>query len=253
MSKHTISHADKILAGEGVAVNMSDGHHGMGESLESVQRGIRLGMLVAESLQGGNTDTQAFCLNQAPSAGGQQDLLINGNEAVDGVGNFTRCSLVTITSSGADAGRTFTVLGRDANGRPQAEEITGPATTTVNGVKHFTKIDRIFVDDDVAGTISVGESEANSAGLRRMTIDVEQDFKTRSNMHIPFDSGGGIETAGSFGSGGITTQTATNTDQRARYTPVDQTGDLEILYLADLTKAGIGENYLDSSQKDFSV
>jgi len=232
---------------------MSDGDHGMGDSLENVQRGIRMAGLVHESFQGGDTDVESICANQQPSDGGQQDLLINGNEAVDGVGNLHRCTVVTVTSSGNDVGTLFTVLGRDANGRQQAEEITGPGTTTVNGVKHFTKIDRVFVSQDTVGTVSVGESEATSVGLRRMTIDVEQDFKTRSNLNIPFDAGGGIETAGSFGGGGLTTQTATNTDQRGRYTPVDQTGDLEIVYLADLTKAGIGENYLHSSQKDFSV
>jgi len=231
---------------------MGDETHGMSDQLDNVQRGIRLAGLVHESLQGGNTDTQAFALNQQPSAGGQQDLLLNGNEVVDGVGIMTVCSTVTITSSANDSARTFTIIGRDANGRQQAEEIAGPNTTTSSGNKTFTKIDRIFVDADVAGTVSVGESEANPRGLRRTTMDVEQNFRTRSAAHIPFDSGGGIETAGSFGSGGGT-QTPTNTDPRARYTPVDQTGDLEIIYLADLTKAGIGENYIDSSQSAFSA
>ena len=253
MSKHTISHADKILAGEGVAVNMGDGDHGMGESLPNVQRGIRLGMLVHESIQGGDTDTQAISLNQQPSAGGEQELLINGNEAVDGVANLHRCTLVTITSSANDVGTLFTVLGRDANGRNQAEEITGPNTTTVNGVKTFTKIDRIFVSQDTVGTVSAGESEDNPVGLRRRTMDVEQNFKTLSDLNIPFDAGGGIETAGSFSSGNLTTQTPTTTDQRARYSPVDVTGDIEILYLGDLTKEGVGDNYTDSRQGSSSV
>jgi len=253
MSKHTISHADKILVGEAVAVNMGDGDHGMGDSLENVQRGIRLGMLVHQSIQGGDTNTQAFALNQQPSAGGQQDLLINGSEAVDGVGNFHRCTLPTITSSGNDSGTLFTVLGRDANGRPQAEEITGPNATTVNGVKTFTKIDRVFVSQDTVGTVSVGESEDTPVGLRRRTMDVEQNFKTLSDLNIPFDAGGGIETAGSFSSGNLVAQTAINADQRARYSPVDVTRDIEILYLADLTKEGIGENYTDSSQRTFSA
>jgi len=253
MSKHTISHADKILVGEGVAVNMGDGDHGMGESLPNVQRGIRLGMLVHESIQGGDTDTEAICLNQQPSDGGEQELLVNGNAVEDGVANLRRATLVTITSSANDVGTLFTVLGRDANGRNQAEEITGPNTTTVNGVKHFTKIDRVFVSQDPVGVVSAGENEDNSVGLRRMTMDVEQDFKTRSDLNIPFDAGGDIETTGSFGSGGIITQTATNTDQRARYSPIDVTGDIEILYLADLTKEGVGENYTDSRQGSSSV
>jgi hypothetical protein len=257
MSKHTISHADQILAGDGLAVNAADPTHGMGgEDIGNVQRGIRLAMLVAETLQGGNSDQQAFCANQTPAAGGQQDLLINGNEAVDGVGNFTVCSVVSITSNGADGGRLFTVIGRDANGRPQAEEITGPATTTVFGTKTFTKIDRVFVDDDTAGVISVGEDETQPRGLRRRGLDWDVDYLGSfgaSNVHIAWDAGGGIETAGSYSPGSATTQTATNSDQRARYTPVDQTGDIEVVYLADLSKGGVGENYLHSSQSDFSV
>lgn len=254
MSKHTITHADQILAGDGVAVNAADATHGMGgEDIRNVQRGIRLAGLVAETLQGGNTDLAAFAASQTPAAGGQQDLTLNGTNVVDGVGDMTVCSTVSITSSGVDNGRTFTVLGRDANGRPQAEEITGPNATTVFGVKTFTKIDRVFVDDDTAGAIQVGEDETQPRGLRRRMLNWDVDYTNLSNVHIPFDSGGAIETAGSFGAGSFTTQTATNQDQRARYTPVDQTGDLEILYLADLSKEGIGENYTDSSQATFSA
>jgi hypothetical protein len=256
MSKHTISHADQILAGDGLAVNAADPSHGMGgEDIGNVQRGIRIATLVAETLQGGNTDQQAFCANQQPAAGGQQDLLINGNEAVDGVGDFTVCSTVSITSAGVDSGRTFTVIGRDANGRPQTEEITGPNTTTVFGNKTFTKIDRVFVDDDTAAVISVGEDETQPRGLRRKGLQWDTNYlgATKSNVVIAWDSGGSIETAGSYGGGNDNTQTATNADQRARYTPVDATGDIEVVYLADLSKSGVGENYIHSSQKDFDV
>jgi len=250
MSKHTISHADQILAGEGVAFNAQDQTHGMGgEDISGTVRGIRIAALVAETLQGGSTETDAFALAQTPAAGtADQDLTLNGGEVVDGVGDMRVCSVVSITSSGADAGRTFTVLGKDANGRPQAEEITGPATTTVFGVKTFTKIDRVIVDADTAGAIQVGQDENQKRGLKRRMLSWDVDYTTLSNAHIPFDSGGNIETAGSFGSGSLATQTATNVDPRATYTPVDLTGDLEVIYLADLTKDGMGENYTDSRQ-----
>lgn len=254
MSKHTISHADQILVGDGVAVNSADGIHGMGGAdIGNVQRGIRLAAFVIETLQAGNTDLQAIAANQTPAAGGEQDLLINGNEAVDGVGILNACTRVTITSSGADSGRLFTVLGRDANGRPQAEEITGPATTTVNGNKHFTKIDRVIVDADTAGVISVGQNEALSRGLRRRALNWDVDYTTLAKANIAWDAGGSRETIGSFGSGNFTAQTATNLDQRATYIPVDVTGNIEVMYLADLSKDGIGENYTDSRQATFSA
>jgi len=71
-------------------------------------------------------------------------------------------------------------------------------------------------------------------------------------MHLPVE-GSTIVITGTFNGGNDTTQTATNADQRADYIPIALTDDIEIIYLADLSKDGLGENYLDSSQKDFSV
>jgi hypothetical protein len=249
MSKHTLSHASQILAGDGVAFNLADPNFGMGDELSNTLRGIRIAVLVSEFIQGGGTDTQAVSATQTPAAGtADQDLLINGNDVVDGVGILRFCGRVSITSSGADAGRTFTVLGRDANGRPQAEEITGPATTTVEGVKHFTKVDRVIVDADTAGAVSVGQLETGPRGLRRKTVEPLQVGLGKSNMHQAVE-GSTVVITGTFDSGSDITQTATNADQRADYIPVALTEDIEVMYLADLTKEGLGENYTDSRQR----
>jgi hypothetical protein len=236
-----------ILIGEGVAFNLADEIHGMGDELGNAMRGIRMAAFVTESIQGGTTDNNAVTTNQQPAAGGEQDLDIDGNEATDGVATLLFCGKVSITSSGNDVGTTFTVIGDDANGRPQAEEIAGPNTTTLEGNKHFTKIRRVFVSQNTVGIVSVGQLETGTRGLRRKAMDLGQSFKPRSDTNIAVE-GGTIELLGSFSGGSDTTQTATNADQRARYQPVALTSDIEVTYLADLTKEGIGENYTDSSQ-----
>ena len=248
MSKHTLTHASQILAGDGVAFNLADENFGMGDELGNTLRGIRIAALVTEAIQGGDSDDEKHCLNQTPAAGGEQDLVINGNDAEDGVGIQTFCGRVSITAAGNESARLFTILGRDANGRPQAEEITGPNTTTVEGVKHFTKIDRVIVDDDTAGVVSVGQQDSGPRGLRRKAQSTLQSFQQRSRTNIAVESGA-VEINGNYDGGNDTAQTPTNDDQRAEYTPVATTADFEITYLADLTKEGLGENYTDSRQR----
>ncbi len=248
MSKHTLTHASQILAGDGVAFNLGDENFGMGDELDNTMRGIRMGIMVTEAIQGGNSDAEMVSLDQTPAAGGEQDLLINGNDAVDGVGILNFCGRLSITGAANESGRLFTVLGRDANGRPQAEEITGPNATTVEGVKHFTKIDRIIVDDDTAGVVSAGQLDSGPRGLRRRAQNTHQPFQNLSRTNIAVENGQ-VEINGSYDGGNSNPQTPTNDDQRAEYTPITTTADFEITYLADLTKEGIGENYTDSRQR----
>ncbi len=249
MSKHTLSHASQILAGDGVAFNLGSEEFGMGDELDNSMRGLRIAVLVSEFIQGGGTDNQLHCANQTPAAGtADQDLTIDGTDAVDGVGINLFCGRVSITAVGNETARTFTILGKDANGRPQAEEITGPNATTVEGVKHFTTIDRVIVDADTAGVVSCGQQETGPRGLRRKTVSPIQIFLPRSSMHQALE-GDQVVISGSFDGGNTVTQTATSVDQRADYLPVALTEDIEVMYLADLTKEGLGENYTDSRQR----
>ena len=246
MSKHTLSHASQILAGDGVAFNLGDDRFGQGDELDNSMRGIRIAVLVSEFFDPANTGTAIVAASQTPAAGtADQDLLINGTGVVDGVGILSFCGRVAITSAGADGGRTFTVLGRDANGRPQAEEITGPVTTTVEGLKHFTKVDRVIVDADTAGAITVGQLNTGPRGMRRKGLVYPSGDK--SQTHLPME-GSTIVITGSYDPGNTIAQTATNADQRADYQPISLTQVTEVTYLADLSKEGIGENYTDSRQ-----
>ena len=58
MSKHTLTHASQILAGDGVAFNLNDPDFGMGDELGNTLRGIRIGVMVTEAIQGGDDDAR---------------------------------------------------------------------------------------------------------------------------------------------------------------------------------------------------
>ncbi len=249
MSKHTLTHASQILAGDGVAFNLNDPDFGMGDELSNTLRGLRIAVLVTETIQGGASDNQMVALDQTPAAGtADQDLDINGNDAVDGVGIMRFCGRFSITAVGNETARTFTILGRDANGRPQAEERQGPNATTVEGNKHFTKIDRVIVDADTAGVVSIGQQETGPRGLRRRAVNFPIPYTTLAQTHIAVESGT-LEITGNYNPGNFTSPLATSVDQRADYIPIALTADIEVTYLADLTKEGLGENYTDSRQR----
>jgi hypothetical protein len=103
-------------------------------------------------------DADGVCQSQTPAGGGSQDITINGAQASGGVASFDAGRLITITSAGADQGRTFTITGTDVNGDAQTETITGPNTTTVTGTAYFKTVTTVNVDDDTAGAITVGMS-----------------------------------------------------------------------------------------------
>lgn len=103
-------------------------------------------------------NADGICESQTPAGGGAQDLTIDGAQTSGGVATFTAARFVTITSSGTDDGRTFTVTGTDVNGNAQTETITGPDTATVTGTLYFRTVTTVSVDDDTAGAITVGMS-----------------------------------------------------------------------------------------------
>ena len=68
--------------------------------------------------------------------------------------------VVSITSSGADGAIVFTVSGTDIHGMPVVEEITGVASTTVEGLKAFKRVTSVYASGVCAGNISVGDGDA---------------------------------------------------------------------------------------------
>lgn len=119
-----------------------------------------------------------------------------------------RC--VTITSSGADTGKTMTVSGYDNLGQPQTETITGPGTATVTGKKAFRGVYRIAVSAATAGNISSGTSD--TFGLPLAVQDAGYIIHTGWNETLADD-------AGTFVAADNTTPSPTTGDVRGTYKP----------------------------------
>ena len=233
MGKHTISHADRFKAGNGIAFNDPDDPND--------PRGIPIALVAIETFAAVTTDPDAIATTQTPAAGGQQDLTLDGVLVTAGIATLTAVSAVSITAVGNESARTFTVIGTDANGRPQAEEIAGPNATEGSGVKMFSTVSRIFVDANTAAAVTVGELTSNPRGLRCKSRDLV-DFYMATEAGIP-------QVGDTFAPGNNTTQTATTADQRAQYTPALGTNSATVMYFPDLTKEGsAGANFVDASQ-----
>lgn len=234
MGSHTLSHADRFAAGNAVLFNK-------GSDYPNQLRGLPVQLMAVEVFAATATlDVDSIASVQTPAAGGQQDLAIDGVLATAGVATLPYVGPVSIDAAANETARTFTVIGLDANGRPQAEEIAGPNATTGDGVKNFSQVTRVFVDADTAGAVSVGTEIDLTRGLRAKAQDL-LDFH-----HVTED--GTPVITGTFDPGNNTTQTATSVDQRADYVPATTTAEIIIMYVPDLTKEGIGVNYTDASQ-----
>lgn len=96
------------------------------------------------------SDADFYVTAVTPSGAGALTVA-NTTPARNGVGYQ-----VTVTSDGADGGRTFTVTGVGMDGKALTETITGPATTTVTGSSYFVQVTGVSVDAATAGQITVG-------------------------------------------------------------------------------------------------
>ena len=234
MGKHNLSHADRYSAGNAVAFNL-------GADYPNQLRGIPIQLVAVELFAATATlDVDSIATSQTPAAGGQQDLTLDGALVTDGIATLPYVGPVSITAAANESARTFTVLGTDANGRPQAEEIAGPNTTTGDGVKNFATVTRIFVDADTAGAVSAGTEIDLTRGLRCKAQDL-LDFHHATENGVPVITG-------TFTPGNNTTQTSTTADQRASYIPATAAAEVIVMYVPDLTKEGIGVNFVDASQ-----
>ena len=234
MGSHTLSHADRFAAGNAVVFNKGDDY-------PNQLRGLPVQLMAVEVFPAvAVLDADGIATTQTPAAGGQQDLTLDGAFVTAGVAALPLVSPVTITAVGNETARTFTVIGTDANGRPQAEEIAGPNATSADGVKNFAIVTRIFVDADTAAAVTAGQEIDLTRGLRAKAQDL-LDFFHATEAGVPVITG-------TFVPGNNTAQTSTNIDQRASYIPATTTVEVVIMYVPDLTKEGIGVNFVDASQ-----
>lgn len=110
---------------------------------------------IVEGLQLQAAVNNAACLDQTKASAGS--LILNGTSVVNGVAVFNAAYLVTVTSTGNDSTRTYTITGTTAAGVPMSETITGPNIATVSTTRYFkTVTDVAVVGGGTVGTVRVG-------------------------------------------------------------------------------------------------
>ena len=95
------------------------------------------------------------------------DLTLDGTFASGGVVTFPEATSVDFTSTSDLSDTLFTVIGTDANGLPQSEDITGPNNDTVSTTKLFKTITAISVATTqtyTTETVDVGNPDTPSFG-----------------------------------------------------------------------------------------
>ena len=95
-------------------------------------------------------------LAEAQAVAGAGNITLNGALISGGVFTGDYARIISITSDGADSGRTFTLTGTDPDGKAQTEDVTGPATATVESSSYWTTVTSIYSDAACAGNISSG-------------------------------------------------------------------------------------------------
>ena len=110
---------------------------------------------IVSSLQLSAAVDNAVCLAQTRATAGA--LTLNGSSVVSGVAVFNAAYTVTITSTGNDSTRTYTVTGTNAAGNALTETITGPNATTVSTSGAFLTVTGVsVVGGGTVGTVRAG-------------------------------------------------------------------------------------------------
>jgi hypothetical protein len=110
---------------------------------------------IVSSLQLSAAVDNAVCLAQTRATAGA--LTLNGSSVVAGVAVFNAAYTVTITSTGNDSSRTYTVTGTNAAGNALTETITGPNATTVSTSGAFLTVTGVsVVGGGTVGTVRAG-------------------------------------------------------------------------------------------------
>lgn len=155
-------------------------------------------------------DADGIALSQTPASGGEQSLTLNGTTVASGVAVLDVPRNITVTSGGNDSGRTITVTGSDEYGSVMVEEITGANAGVASGKKAFKKVSSVQVDNDTAGTVTVGFGDV--LGLPVYLDDA-------SNIIVEQENGSAAGSAGTVVAGDNAKPTATTGDVRGTYDP----------------------------------
>lgn len=119
----------------------------------------------------------AVCTDQTRADAGA--LTINGANTSGGVATFNAAYAVSVTSTGNDSTRTYTITGTNAAGSTISETITGPNTTTVFTTMAFQTVTAVSVaGGGTVGTVRVG------FGSFGVTAPIPLDYHGRPEISL---------------------------------------------------------------------
>jgi hypothetical protein len=97
-------------------------------------------------------------LAEAQAVAGAGSLTLDGVLIVDGTFTGDYARKIGILSAGDDSGDTFTIVGTDADGKAQTEDLAGSsgAPGTAESVKYYKTVTSVSTDGAAAGNVSVG-------------------------------------------------------------------------------------------------
>ena len=98
-------------------------------------------------------DDNGIHLTSTPTAGA---VSLDGALVTGGVAYLGDPRRVLVTTAGADAGKTMTITGTDANGNIQVDTVTLPSASTVYTSLDFLTVTGITISATAAGAIIVG-------------------------------------------------------------------------------------------------
>ncbi len=157
---------------------------------------------------------------------GTASATIGGALASGGAVNFTTAASeqprqVTVTASGNESGRTFTITGTDYLGSAQVEAITGPNSATASTTKYFNTVTSVTVSAPLQVTIKAGGDESGKkftvtgtdsedatlieaiTGPNAATVTTTNSFKTVTSVAVDAATAGAVEVGTSADDNGI--------------------------------------------------
>ncbi len=117
-----------------------------------------------------------------PSAG---NIMINGTLASSGKVTLNLPKKISLTSSGNDSSKTFTVTGTNSKGEPLIENLQGGDSGTVLTKNSFKTITQISIDGATAGNVSAGISNLPNDGDSVVVNYDNKNYKLTINYQNP--------------------------------------------------------------------
>jgi len=105
------------------------------------------------------TDANRLAVTGSNPTSTETVTLVDATQNVPGitaVGGFEMASMITITSAGADSGKTATVTGTDVFGYTQTEDVSLASAGVATSTKTFKTVTSIVLDSASANTLEVG-------------------------------------------------------------------------------------------------